>query len=107
MSPAKAQRRKGDGPRPVIPSECEGSKKDFSPVEYVANGDLTLRVVIPRGRNDKESFFACLAPWRIYPQEWIAFHVDEEKDELDETRGELLDHHPDRREIHRRLAPPR
>jgi hypothetical protein len=25
-----AQRRKGDGPRPVIPSECEGSKKDFS-----------------------------------------------------------------------------
>ena len=53
--------RQGDGPRPVIPSECEGSKKDFSPVEYVANGDLTLRVVIPRGRNDRESFFASLA----------------------------------------------
>ena len=29
-SPAKAPRRKGDVPRPVIPSECEGSKKDFS-----------------------------------------------------------------------------
>jgi hypothetical protein len=27
---AKAPRRKGDGPRPVIPSEYEGSKKDFS-----------------------------------------------------------------------------
>jgi hypothetical protein len=25
-----AQRRKGDGRRSVIPSECEGSKKDFS-----------------------------------------------------------------------------
>jgi hypothetical protein len=30
ISPAKAQRRKGDGPRPVIPSECEGSNKDFA-----------------------------------------------------------------------------
>jgi hypothetical protein len=29
-SPAKAPRRKGDEPMPVIPSECEGSKKDFS-----------------------------------------------------------------------------
>jgi hypothetical protein len=29
-SPAKAPRRKGDGPKPVIPSEGEGSKKDFS-----------------------------------------------------------------------------
>jgi len=62
MTRAKAQRRQGDGPRPVIPSECEGSKKHFSPVEYVANDDLTLRVVIPRGRNDKESFFAS---WRL------------------------------------------
>jgi hypothetical protein len=25
-----AQRRKGDEPIPIIPSECEGSKKDFS-----------------------------------------------------------------------------
>src|SRR3989337_3443766 len=30
MPPAKAQRRQGDGARPVIPSECEGSEKDFS-----------------------------------------------------------------------------
>ena len=30
VSPAKAQSRKGDGPKPVIPSECEGSEKDFS-----------------------------------------------------------------------------
>jgi hypothetical protein len=59
MSLAKAQRRQGDGPKPVIPSEREGSKKDFSPVE--------LRLIIPRGRNDKESFFSELgafAPWR-------------------------------------------
>jgi len=30
LSKIEGQRRKGDGPRPVIPSECEGSKKDFS-----------------------------------------------------------------------------
>src|SRR5882724_5192494 len=30
ISRAKAQRPQSDGPRPVIPSECEGSKKDFS-----------------------------------------------------------------------------
>jgi hypothetical protein len=27
---AKAQRTPSDGPRAVIPSECEGAKKDFS-----------------------------------------------------------------------------
>jgi hypothetical protein len=30
LSPAKAPRRKVDEPMPVIPGECEGSKKDFS-----------------------------------------------------------------------------
>ena len=40
---------------------------------------------------------------QIYPQEWIAFHVEEEKQDVDEVRGEVLDHHQDRREIHRRL----
>jgi hypothetical protein len=44
-----AQRRKGrqgDGPRPVIPSECEGSKKKISPF----------------GRNDKG---LSLRAWRL------------------------------------------
>ena len=36
ISPAKAPRRKGDGLLPVMPSECEGSKK-----------------ISPFGRNDK------------------------------------------------------
>lgn len=40
---------------------------------------------------------------RKYPQEWIAFVVEEEKEDVDETRGRVLYHHPDRREIHRRL----
>jgi len=57
LSPAKTPRRKGDGPRSVIPSKCEGSKKDFSPVE--------LRPITPRGRNDKESFFPNLASLRL------------------------------------------
>jgi hypothetical protein len=30
LSTIEGQRRKGDGPRFVIPSECEGSEKDFS-----------------------------------------------------------------------------
>ena len=40
---------------------------------------------------------------QIYPQEWIAFFVEEEKADVDEIRGQVLDHHRDRREIHRRL----
>jgi hypothetical protein len=40
---------------------------------------------------------------QLYPQEWIAFYVEEEGEEVDEARGQVLDHHPDRREIHRRL----
>jgi hypothetical protein len=30
VSPAKALRRKGDGPEAVIPSGCEGAERDFS-----------------------------------------------------------------------------
>jgi len=30
VSPAKALRRKGDGPETVVPNGCEGSKRDFS-----------------------------------------------------------------------------
>jgi methylmalonyl-CoA mutase cobalamin-binding subunit len=40
---------------------------------------------------------------QIYAQEWIAFFVEEEKADVDEIRGQVLDHHRDRREIHRRL----
>lgn len=38
-----------------------------------------------------------------YPQEWIAFLVEQEGEEVDNIRGRVLDHHRDRREIHRRL----
>jgi hypothetical protein len=40
---------------------------------------------------------------QLYPQEWIAFRVEEEGEDVDEVRGQVLDHHRDRREIHRRL----
>ena len=40
---------------------------------------------------------------QLYPQEWIAFHVEEEGEDVDEARGQVLDHHRDRREVHRRL----
>ncbi len=40
---------------------------------------------------------------QIYAQEWIAFFVEEEKADVDEIRGQVLEHHRDRREIHRRL----
>ena len=40
---------------------------------------------------------------QLYSQEWIAFYVEEEGEEVDEVRGQVLDHHRDRREIHRRL----
>ncbi|MBI3301613.1 MAG: hypothetical protein HYZ72_06000 [Deltaproteobacteria bacterium] len=39
----------------------------------------------------------------LYPQEWIAFRVEKEGKEVDEAQGQVLDHHKDRREIHRRL----
>lgn len=39
----------------------------------------------------------------LYPQEWIAFHVEKEGEEIEEARGKVLDHHIDRRELHRRL----
>jgi hypothetical protein len=48
LSPAKAQRRKGDGPMPVIPSKWED-----------------LKMISPFGRSDKESFFPNLAPLRL------------------------------------------
>ncbi len=48
MSSVKSKGRYGDGPRPVIPSECEGSKERFLPsVEMTPHG-----------------YFACLASWR-------------------------------------------
>jgi hypothetical protein len=40
---------------------------------------------------------------QLYPHEWIAFYVEEEGKEVDDVRGHVLDHHRDRREIHRRL----
>ena len=40
---------------------------------------------------------------QLYPQEWLAFRVKKEGKEVDDARGEVLDHHKDRREIHRRL----
>jgi len=40
---------------------------------------------------------------KLYSQEWIAFHVEEEKEDIEEDRGKVLDHHIDRRELHRRL----
>lgn len=40
---------------------------------------------------------------KLYSQEWIAFHVEEEKEDIEEARGKVLDHHIDRRELHRRL----
>lgn len=39
----------------------------------------------------------------LYPREWIAFQVEEEKENLEQALGEVLDHHADRRELHRRL----
>jgi len=47
LSPAKAQRRKGEGVMPVIPSECEGSRK-----------------IPPYGRNDISSELGDFAPLR-------------------------------------------
>lgn len=38
-----------------------------------------------------------------YPQEWIAFRVEKEGKDVDETHGQVLEHDKDRREIHRRL----
>jgi len=46
-SPAKAQKRQGEGPLPVIPSECEGSNQ-----------------ISPCGRNDKNSELCAFAPLR-------------------------------------------
>ncbi len=39
----------------------------------------------------------------LYPREWIAFQVEEEKENLEQALGQVLDHHADRRELHRRL----
>jgi len=38
-----------------------------------------------------------------YSREWIAFHVEEEKEEIEQAREKVLDHHINRRELHRRL----
>jgi len=38
-----------------------------------------------------------------YAGEWIAFIVKEEKDEIEKLEGEVIEHHKDRRELHKRL----
>ena len=38
-----------------------------------------------------------------YAGEWIAFIVKEEKDEVEKLEGEVIEHHKDRRELHKRL----
>ncbi len=38
-----------------------------------------------------------------YAGEWIAFVVKEEKDEIEKLEGEVIEHHKDRRELHKRL----
>lgn len=35
--------------------------------------------------------------------EWIAFLVHEEKEELEKMEGEVIEHHRDRRELHKKL----
>ena len=38
-----------------------------------------------------------------YSEEWIAFVVREEKDDIEKLEGEVIEHHKNRRELHRRL----
>ena len=38
-----------------------------------------------------------------YAGECIAFVVKEEKDEIEKLEGEVIEHHKDRRELHKRL----
>ena len=70
MSPAKTPRRQGDGPKPVIPSECE---------EILRLRLRTLQGFLPESipskaegvRNDNSSFFTRLAPlWPSSGQAW-------------------------------------
>jgi len=58
--------RQGDGPRPVIPSECEGSKKDdfslCSKQGFLPEPALSMAEGVKMTRG---SFFACLAFLRL------------------------------------------
>jgi hypothetical protein len=38
-----------------------------------------------------------------YSGEWIAFLVTEEKEEIEKMEGEVIEHHVDRRELHKKL----
>lgn len=38
-----------------------------------------------------------------HPGEWIAFIVKQEKDEIDQLEGEVIEHDRDRRQLHSRL----
>ncbi len=38
-----------------------------------------------------------------YSEEWIAFIVKEEKEDIEKLEGEVIEHHKNRRELHRRL----
>ena len=38
-----------------------------------------------------------------YSGEWIAFLVHEEKEEIEKMEGEVIEHHIDRRELHKKL----
>jgi len=38
-----------------------------------------------------------------YSGEWIAFLVHEEKEEIEKVKGEVIEHHLDRRELHKKL----
>ncbi len=38
-----------------------------------------------------------------YSEEWIAFIVKEEKEDVEKLEGEVIEHHKNRRELHKRL----
>ena len=40
---------------------------------------------------------------KTYSEEWIAFIVKEEKEDTEKLEGEVIEHHKNRRELHRRL----
>ena len=38
-----------------------------------------------------------------YSEEWIAFVVKEEEEDIEKLEGEVIEHHKNRRELHRKL----
>lgn len=38
-----------------------------------------------------------------YPREWIAFKIEKEGKDIDDVRGQVLEHDKDRRAVHQRL----